>query len=380
LSALGGALPWLGTWLGWPLTWVLRGVDATSTSVAALPGSAYSTGMISPWLLAGFLLWALLAIFARGRFKAALLSLAALGLVVALLWGGLARSHRHPGSTRMWCLDIGQGDSTLLEFGDGRTLLVDGGPVGAGSWVVVPALRALGIQGLTWAVATHADADHIGGLAWVLAQFPVDELLWNGQAVVSGVWIAVQDQAQISRVPLRILGSAIPSQPQDGPWVVLNPSPAKRRGRVAKKPDTNGASIVLRVEDWLLLTGDFPKKGEARLLKEGLKPVQVLKVGHHGSHGSTSPAFVHALHPQLATISCGRHNRYGHPSAEALGALAGVPLLRTDQQGCLSLEHFEDGRLSVKTWWPGDPALLREPRPKTASAWKGLDAADDPDP
>jgi competence protein ComEC len=372
LSALGAAGPWLGPVLGWPLTWVLRGVDAISAAGAALPGSAYSTGPIPAWLLAAFLSWAVLAIFARGRFKAPLLGLAAAGLAMALLWGGLPWAHRHPGLTRMWCLDIGQGDSTLLEFGDGRTLLVDGGPLGAGSWVVVPALRALGIQRLTWAVATHADADHIGGLAWVLEQFPVDELLWNGQAVVSGAWIALQDQAQLSHVPLRILGSAIPHQPQDGPWAVLNPSPAKRKGRPAKKPDTNGASLVLRVEDWLLLTGDFPKKGEARLVEEGLKPVQVLKVGHHGSRGSTSAAFVQALHPQAATISCGRHNRYGHPSAEALGALAGVPLWRTDQQGCLSLEHFEDGRLSVRTWWPGDPARLREPRRRLASAWQGL--------
>jgi competence protein ComEC len=278
-------------------------------------------------------------------------------------------------------LDIGQGDSTLLEFGDGRTLLVDGGPArpDAGAWVVLPALRALGIQRLNWVLATHADADHVGGLAWVLGQFPVDELLWNGQPSRSAPWVAVAEQARQRGVPMRALGTAIARQPQDGPWKVLAPWPPKTtkrksRAKKPKKPNTNAASVVLRVEDWLLLTGDFDKKGEARLLKQGLKPAQVLKVGHHGSRSSTSPAFVRALRPELALISSGRRNSYGHPHALALKSLVKTPLLRTDIQGCLSLERAADGRLSLTTWRPGDALRLRQPRARPRSAWRGLDA------
>jgi beta-lactamase superfamily II metal-dependent hydrolase len=209
-----------------------------------------------------------------------------------------------------------------------------------------------------------------------LGQFTVDELLWNGQANQSGPWMAVEEEARSRQVPQRALGTAIARQAQDGPWQVLAPAPLqpeRSKGGKRRLPDTNAASIVLRVEDWLLLTGDFPKKGEARLLKEGLRPVQVLKVGHHGSRTSTGPDFVGALRPNLALISCGRRNTYGHPHALALQALKATPLLRTDIQGCLSLEHRADGILSVQTWWPGDPTRMRLPRARPRSAWRGLD-------
>jgi competence protein ComEC len=344
-----------------------------------LPGSAYSTGLIPLSLLAVFVLWALGAIFWRSRYKAGILGLLVPILILGLLWQGLPWRHRHPGLTRVWCLDIGQGDCTLLEFGDGRAMLVDGGPArpDAGAWVVVPALRALGIQRLRWVLATHADADHVGGLAWVLGQFNVDELLWNGQTSQAEAWLAVEEQAGVHHVSTRTVGSDIPRQAADGPWEVLAPSRAQRQVLGPKKPDTNAASIVLRVEDWLLLTGDFPKEGEARLLRQGLKPVQVLKVGHHGSRTSTSPAFVQALRPELALISCGRKNTYGHPHALALQALGKTPLLRTDLQGCLSLERSADGKLGVRTWWPGDPARMRLPRERPRSAWRGLDGMKD---
>jgi competence protein ComEC len=375
LGLLGSWLPGAAVCLGWPLSWVLRALDGVSSFSAGLPGSAYSTGLIPLSLLAAFALWALAAIFSRGRHKAWILGLWVPVVVLALLWRGLPWLHRHPGLTRVWCLDIGQGDSTLLEFGDGRALLVDGGPArpDAGSWVVVPALRALGIQRLRWVVATHADADHVGGLAWVLGQFNVDELLWNGQASPAEAWVAVEEQARLHQVPQRALGSDIPRQAADGPWRVLAPAESQRRVSGPQKPDTNAASIVLRVEDWLLLTGDFPKEGEALLLERGLAPVQVLKVGHHGSRTSTSPDFVRALQPELALISCGRKNSYGHPHASALKALGKTPLLRTDIQGCLSLERRVDGNLKVQTWWPGDPARMRLPRERPKSAWRGLE-------
>jgi competence protein ComEC len=374
LSLLGACLPKLGILLGPPLTLVLRAVDATASFSAALPWSAYSTGLIPRWLLASFALWAVLAIFGRHRWKIPLLSLAAAMLLGGLLWQGLPWAHRHPGSTRLWLLDIGQGDSTLMEFDDGRLLLVDGGPASpdAGSWVVVPALRALGMQRLDWALATHADADHVGGLAWVLGQFPVKELLWNGQAVDSSVWKTVTDQALLHGIPMRALGSAIPRVAQDGPWVVLNPSPSTRK-RQPKRPDTNGASVVLRVQGWLLMTGDFPKPGERRLVKQGLLQVQVLKVGHHGSRNSSSKAFVQALNPRIALISCGRQNIYGHPSAAALEALRGRQLYRTDQEGCVELQHWDDGLIKVMTWWPEKQARLWLPKQRGISAWKGVE-------
>jgi competence protein ComEC len=288
---------------------------------------------------------------------------------------GLPWAHRHPGETRLWMLDVGQGDSLLLEFEDGRRLLVDAGPArpDAGAWVLVPVLRALGMQRLDWALATHADADHVGGLAAVLDQQACGELLWNGQASPEPYWVAAQAVAAERGIPLRALRSDW-HDPADGPWRVLNPRPPKARHRPpAKHPDTNGASVVLQVQDWLLLAGDLPKAGEKRLLKAGaLQPVAVLKVGHHGSHGSSSPAWVAALRPKEALISCGARNRFGHPSPEALAALAGVRLWRTDLQGCVALRWGGPLGLTITPWRRAGAADLARPRERGASVWKSL--------
>lgn len=375
LGLFGTWLPYAGPVLGWLLTWVLRSLEAVSVFSANLPGSAYSTGLLHPLWMLGFVAWALAACFARGRLKRPVLALSALILLGSLFWQGLPWRHRHPGVTKLWCLDIGQGDSELLEFEDGRVLLVDAGnsQPDAGSWVVLPALRALGIQRIDWAGASHADADHIGGLAWVLRQFPVKELLWNGQDVHPQPWDAVMAAAQARGVPLRVVGRAVPRDERDGPWKVLAPFAPRATKRKAKKPDTNGMSIVLNVEGWLLLTGDLPTKVEKRLLAQGLAPVQVLKVGHHGSRSSTSPAFVRALDPELALISCGRRNNYGHPHAKALAALKDVLLSRTDLEGCLALEHRADGTVTLRPWRDADETALRLPRERPSSPWRALE-------
>lgn len=375
LGILGSWLPPIGRLLGWMLTWVLGALESVSVFSASLPGSAYSTGILHPLWAFAFVAWALAACFARGSWKRPLLALSAVVLVGGLFWQGLPWRHRHPGVTKLWCLDIGQGDSELLEFGDGRALLVDAGNSmpDAGSWVVVPALRALGIQRLDWAVASHADADHIGGLAWVLRQFPVKELLWNGQDVHPKPWDADVEAARSRGVPLRVVGRDIPRDGRDGPWTVLAPFTPRPGKRKAKKPDTNSMSIVMDVEGWLLLTGDLPIKVEKRLVAAGLPQIPVLKVGHHGSRGSSSPAFVRALDPELALVSCGRRNTYGHPSAQALAALKGRLLSRTDLEGCLRLEHRPDGGVSVLPWRDADEAALWVPRGKPESPWRGLE-------
>jgi competence protein ComEC len=390
LALLGVHSAALAAILGLPLTWLLRALDASAVAMARWPGAAYSSGDAPLWLGAAVLLWTGLLLHYRGRWRRSLLSASIAGLALVLVWPGLVFNHRHPGETRVWMLDIGQGDSFLLEFGDGRHLLVDGGPAqpDAGAWTVVPALRALGIQGLDWALASHADADHIGGLPWVLDQMPVKVLLTNGMEVQTQTWRTLMDKAAEQGVPRRALGNYLAPAPDDGPWEVLWPSReallpkarhSKRRRKSKAKPklDTNGASVVLRVEDWLLLTGDLPKEAEAQLVLRGLKPIEVLKAGHHGSRNSSSAAFIQRLRPAHALLSCGADNRYGHPSAEALDHLQGVTLWRTDLQGCVFLRKRAGQPVECVPWRPADPAALRVPHPRYHSPWSGLSAVQD---
>ena len=377
LGVLGGRLPGASLLLGRPLEQLLLGLDRLSAWMAHWPGAAYSIGVPSLAWMGLALAWCLGLLFYAGPWRRAGL---AAGLAAGLLWllaPGLPWAHQHPGETRLWMLDVGQGDGLLLEFEDGRTLLVDAGPgrPDAGGWVVVPALRALGIQRLTWALATHADADHVGGLASVLDQVPCGQLLWNGQASAEPWWVAARATAQARGVPLRALRSDR-RDPGDGPWAVLNPRPPRALRRPPKRPDTNGASVVLRVQDWLLLTGDLPKAAERRLLRAGVvAPVEVLKVGHHGSHGSTSPAWAAALRPREAMISCGSRNRFGHPSAQALAALGAARLWRTDLQGCVAVRWRAGAAPSFRPFFPASTRALARPHPRSPSVWAGLGEA-----
>lgn len=383
LAVLGGRVPGAALILGWPLQQLLRLLDASANALSRWPGAAYSTGLVPRWIPAAVLLWCLALLFYAGPWRRSVLALTASSLLLALLWPGLPWQQRHPGETRLWMLDIGQGDSFVAQFEDGRTLLMDGGPArpDAGAWVVVPALRALGIQRLDWVVASHADADHVGGLAWVLDQMPVGVLLTNGQRSTTQAWTALIDSAQRRGVPQRRLGTDVAPTPDDGPWTVLAPIPvkhrvshSKRKRKHPRRVDTNAASIVLRVENWLLLTGDLPKPVEKKLLRRGLQPIEVLKVGHHGSKGSSSPAFVHRLMPAQALISCGRHNRYGHPAQAALNALKGVTLWRTDLQGSVRLIKKTGQPVEVVPWRSAMPADLARAAPRYRSPWRGSDA------
>jgi beta-lactamase superfamily II metal-dependent hydrolase len=127
------------------------------------------------------------------------------------------------------------------------------------------------------------------------------------------------------------------------------------------------------VGGWMLLTGDLQKEGESRLLRRGLlKPVELLKAGHHGSRTSSTPAFLRALRPKAAVIQCGPHNRYRHPSAAALKSLQGVKLHRTDLNGCVAVEHDALG-MRIKAWKEASESELRAAPPKVPpSPWKRL--------
>jgi competence protein ComEC len=392
LAVLGAWVPGVAAVLGWPLERLLLLLDAMAGRMAFWPGAPFSTGLTSEWLLGLVLLWALAVLFYHGPLRRTGLGLAAAALLLGLLWTGLPWSQRHPGETRAWMLDVGQGDSIILRFGDGRVLLVDGGPAqpDAGSWVVLPALRALGVQRLDWVLATHADTDHVGGLAWVLDQMPASVLMHNGLDADNQAWAAALAAAQARGVPLRQLRAGLPRQDDDGPWSVLHPLPPpgkyRKDGKLRKlrpppkRPNHNAASVVLRVEDWLLLTGDLHKAGERRLLKLGLKPVEVLKAGHHGSKGSTDPAFVRRLRPAHALLSCGAANWFGHPAAPVLQALRPAALWRTDLQGCVSIVKRAGQPAQLRPWRPAGPAELAQPRGAYRSPWRGLKPPKAPPP
>jgi competence protein ComEC len=261
---------------------------------------------------------------------------------------GLEHAQPPPGRLRVTVMDVGQGDAILVQTPAHHALLVDsGGTSGTfdlGGRIVVPALWASGVRRLDWLAFTHPDIDHIGGALSVTAD------LWPRE-----IWEAVPVPPHPARAAL--LSAA---RGEGLVWRQLLAGHAFEAGGVAidvrhpPAPDwerqrtRNDDSLVLRLrygDVSVLLTGDAGLEFERREVialdaEESPAPLRILKVGHHGSLSSTTIAFVRAFRPQVALVSVGRGNLFGHPAADVIARLedAGANVFRTDEDGAIVLE------------------------------------------
>ena len=265
-----------------------------------------------------------------------------------------------PGRLRLTMFDVGQGDATLVELPDRSRLLVDAGgtPFGAstfdvGSRVLAPALWARGLRRIDTLVITHGDPDHIGGAPAVIDAFAPKEL-WEGVPV--GAHRPLQDVLRKARTAgVRVERRQAGGGRHAGAArvrVLHPPLPDWERRRVR-----NDDSIVLEIvygDVAVLLLGDVGAEVERSILSQ-LTPAshRILKVGHHGSRTSSSPELLDRWRPQIALISCGRGNSFGHPAPEVLRRLEsiGARVYRTDVDGQVTIET--NGReISTKTFVP----------------------------
>jgi competence protein ComEC len=245
------------------------------------------------------------------------------------------------GELKVHFIDVGQGDSILIDLGE-TEVLIDGGEKSLG---VVDYLKKYVDGPLEVMVATHPHSDHIGGLIAVLAAFQVQQIWYNGEngdsATYSDFVAAVQAEGADIHVGKR--GDNIVA----GRLTFLILNPKTLAGTV------NNNSIVLSLSygqvDFLFM-GDAEKEAEGAMLVASDIPVpdvEVLKVGHHGSRTASSPAFLAATSPEVAIYMAGTGNRYGHPHQETLAALAqiGAKVYGTDVNGTITVST--DGRTFV---------------------------------
>jgi competence protein ComEC len=273
-------------------------------------------------------------------------------LILAAIAAVITRPIQHPhDALLMEAIDVGQGDSLLLITPDGKTLLIDGGGFGGGPHqapqdydigeeVVSQALWARGIRHLDAVALTHAHADHMGGLPAILRNFHPEEL-WVGNNPRFAAYNALLREAADLHIRLRTLsaGDALPFGPAQ--IAVLAPLPDYHPG----PEPTNNDSLVMHMSygaTSVMLEGDAESPIEQAMLAESGLQSTLLKVGHHGSITSTRPEFLARVAPQWAVISCGLHNRYGHPREEVLEELqsAKIRTYSTDINGavCFNLD------------------------------------------
>jgi competence protein ComEC len=242
-------------------------------------------------------------------------------------------------------IDVGQGDSIFLSYND-ETMLIDAGEREYGS-VVSDYIRERGFSQIDVVVATHPHSDHIGGMAEVIRNFDVGRVLMPD----------AQANTQVFENMLDAVGdkNIFAETPEPGDSFMFGDAEVTVLAPFEKSEDNlNNDSIVLKVTcggKVFMLTGDAETVVEGQILHAGFDVrAVVLKVGHHGSSSSTGDKFFQAVSPEIAVISLGADNSYGHPHREILSKLndAGIDIYRTDLNGTVIIST--DGvNLNIET-------------------------------
>ncbi len=248
-------------------------------------------------------------------------------------------------------IDVGQGDSILIQTPQNRNILIDGGEKNQGSFLK-GYLEKQGVKHLHMVIGTHPHADHIGGLGFILENFSTDLIILPPIAHTTKTFEDLLSTIERENIPLR-------SIPSSEPYLFENNLILEFLGPHRDFQDhLNNWSVVLKLtylNHRFLFTGDIEYAAENALIQDFSPETlssHVLKVPHHGSSTSSSLSFLEAVAPRISVISSGKENPYGHPHKETVERLLNFSphLYRTDLQGTILIES--DG---VELWSPTSP-------------------------
>jgi competence protein ComEC len=325
---------------------------------ASLPGASVFVSTPTPFEIILFYLLLFLAVHLQKGRKVRLLflSLCLIFFADAAFWSLKGYLKKNLSLT---FIDVGQGDSILVEFPGGQRMLVDGGGLredrfDIGQRVIAPFLWKKKIHRIDYLVLTHPDPDHLKGLNYIASHFRIGQFWENGHRVDSEPYRRLEAtllRRKITRLslherdPLREIGGVV--------LHVLNP-PTQEQG-AGREPNlltTNNRSLVLRLQfknRSFLLAGDIAKEAEARLLREGYSlEADLLKIPHHGSSSSSAPPFLERVKPDYAILTVSERNIGRLPDAEVMERYGeqGVKVFRTDRHGAITV-HTDGDKMEV---------------------------------
>ena len=249
------------------------------------------------------------------------------------------------GSARVHFIDVGQADCILIENGTGAVMIDAGKQEDAPK--IENYLAEHGIKRLDYIIGTHAHNDHMGGMDEIIEYFSIGEMIAPTKPSESRFYVGVLDAAKKRGVPVRTAAKGEKLNAAGGTFEFIDDGSDTLS-------DMNNSSYVIKFtygETSFLFVGDAEADYEREIMLSGADiDADVLKVGHHGSGGSSSDRFISSVSPELAVIQVGIDNDYGHPSKQALDRFLehGVEVYRTDEVGDVIITT--DGKeLSVET-------------------------------
>lgn len=274
---------------------------------------------------------------------------------------------REDGELRIHFIDVGQGDSTLIELPDGKVALIDGGnATQATENAVLRHLNALKIDTIDYLVVTHTDSDHCGSLAKILqykkvlnAYLPATNPENAGETYAKFYQELLEESCTLHYAHRQVILDGVGEYAYRFSFLYPYLYDTENTAGYTEESsvmwlDYKGASAIF--------TGDAGMDVETALVRDSelgflsdfgidLKSTEILKVGHHGSAYSTSADFLRYLNVKVAVVSCGAGNEYGHPSQEVIDRISGVgaDLFRTDIHGTVTVSVKENGIFTLKT-------------------------------
>lgn len=269
------------------------------------------------------------------KFKTTVFWLALFFILDILVFWQIAGSVAGNNKLSLYFLPVGQGDSELAVLPGGAKLLIDGGPPDSLVLKDLDKILSPRDRYIDLVISTHPQQDHFGGLIEVLKRYKVGTFIWNGEMGTNPAMNDLMSIIKKNKVPVVSLAAGDKITYGGSNIDVLSPV-------AGGKADINEDALVLALQSGgtrTLFTSDVGAKIEANILNFYAEPIDILKVGHHGSKFSSTASFLSALKPKVAVIEVGK-NSYGHPTLEVLSRLADISaqVFRTDRDGLIKFE------------------------------------------